>query len=289
MHIQIAKSLFGTTLFSLVVLLALFCPARASLAPEQVHLPSTQNKSITALPPGAAPAIVRAMQKDLPSAYRLKRDDKNYSMANPSHGIALNFTPDGLLVNKGGKRWGMRMTGFGYQGSITPVTTPRLSSVDGRMVYERDGISEWYLNSRWGVEQGFTVPTPPKGKQGLLVVEFLLSGDLQPSLDNNTLTFSDSSGTSYSTYSGLQVFDANDAPLPAWLTLNDKKLSIYVDETNGHYPLTIDPWVQAAKLTASDGGKFDSFGESVSISGDTIVVGAYGDDINIKRWLSICF
>ena len=38
--------------------------------------------------------------------------------------------------------------------------------------------------------------------------------------------------------------------------------------------------IQVAKLTASDGEAYDFFGKSVSISGDTIVVGAYGDDDN---------
>jgi hypothetical protein len=42
-----------------------------------------------------------------------------------------------------------------------------------------------------------------------------------------------------------------------------------------------DTWGQVAKLTASDGAGYDSFGSSVSISGDTVVVGAlYRDDDN---------
>ncbi len=39
-------------------------------------------------------------------------------------------------------------------------------------------------------------------------------------------------------------------------------------------------WVQQAKLTASDGAVVDFFGISVSISGDTAIVGAHGDDDN---------
>jgi hypothetical protein len=38
------------------------------------------------------------------------------------------------------------------------------------------------------------------------------------------------------------------------------------------------PYIQKAKLTASDGAEGDSFGWSVSISGDTVVVGARYDD-----------
>ena len=37
-------------------------------------------------------------------------------------------------------------------------------------------------------------------------------------------------------------------------------------------------WTQQAKLNASDGAKDDWFGYSVSVSGDTALVGAYGDD-----------
>jgi MYXO-CTERM domain-containing protein len=38
-------------------------------------------------------------------------------------------------------------------------------------------------------------------------------------------------------------------------------------------------WSEQAKLTASDGAAFDYFGSSVSVSGDTAVVGAYFDDV----------
>ena len=37
-------------------------------------------------------------------------------------------------------------------------------------------------------------------------------------------------------------------------------------------------WTEQAKLTASDGAAYDIFGITVSISGDTALVGAYGDD-----------
>ena len=39
-------------------------------------------------------------------------------------------------------------------------------------------------------------------------------------------------------------------------------------------------WTEQQKLTASDAGNLDYFGFSVSVSGDTAVVGAYGDDDN---------
>jgi hypothetical protein len=41
---------------------------------------------------------------------------------------------------------------------------------------------------------------------------------------------------------------------------------------------TDDSWSEQAKLTASDPAWWDYFGQSVSISGDMAIVGAYGDD-----------
>ncbi len=106
-----------------------------------------------------------------------------------------------------------------------------------------------------------------------------LSGDVQPSLKGNTLALADAGGSNIVNYTGLQVFDADSRTLPAHLTLVGSTLRIHVDDTHARYPVTIDPWIQKAKLTASDGSASDYFGESVAISGDTIVVGvAYDDD-----------
>lgn len=58
-------------------------------------------------------------------------------------------------------------------------------------------------------------------------------------------------------------------------------MRIVIDDTGSNYPLTVDPLLtsEVAKLTASDGGPDDYFGASVSVSGDTVVVGAYVDDV----------
>jgi hypothetical protein len=57
------------------------------------------------------------------------------------------------------------------------------------------------------------------------------------------------------------------------MDVHEEKLLLRTDDRRVRYPLVIDPWVQLAKLTASDGALGDSFG-AVSISGDTVVVGA---------------
>ena len=39
-----------------------------------------------------------------------------------------------------------------------------------------------------------------------------------------------------------------------------------------------ETWIQQAKLTASDAAAGDNFGVSVALSGDSALVGAFGDD-----------
>ena len=49
---------------------------------------------------------------------------------------------------------------------------------------------------------------------------------------------------------------------------------IRVDDRGAAYPLRIDPLIQQAELTGSDGAAGDLFGDSVAISGNTMAVGA---------------
>ena len=51
-----------------------------------------------------------------------------------------------------------------------------------------------------------------------------------------------------------------------------------VDDAGARYPLTIDPYFQGGKLTASGGATDDYFGLSLAIDGDIMVVGARDDN-----------
>ena len=55
-------------------------------------------------------------------------------------------------------------------------------------------------------------------------------------------------------------------------------LAVAVDPARGQCPAAPDSLNELAKLTASDGAADDSFGVSVSISGDVAVIGAWFDD-----------
>ncbi len=62
---------------------------------------------------------------------------------------------------------------------------------------------------------------------------------------------------------------------------NTAIVGAYDDDTKGSAYVFIrsgNSWNQQAKLTASDGATYDSFGYSVALSGDTVIIGAYGDN-----------
>ena len=55
---------------------------------------------------------------------------------------------------------------------------------------------------------------------------------------------------------------------------------INIDQGSAYvFTRTGSTWTEAAKLTASDGGPNDAFGVGVAMDGDTLVVGARGDDL----------
>lgn len=257
----------------------------ANVGPGQAGIPVNNQstgpgrpvESFSEFPPGSVPIIMQALQKDLPAAYHLQRDNNTFSMSNPSQGMRITFAPEGPHIETDEYTWSLTMSGLGYEGSVSSVAQARLVEDEGRMVYKRGNVEEWYINSGWGIEQGFTIHSRPAGK-GLenLVVEMQINGELQPSLGGKTLYLANVSGTVLSQYSDLQVFDAENNILPARFTLANNTLRILVDDSGAQYPITIDPWIQAAKLLPDDGEASDHFGDSVSISGDTIVVGAPG-------------
>lgn len=59
---------------------------------------------------------------------------------------------------------------------------------------------------------------------------------------------------------------------------------VFRRDTNGTpFDANDDLWVEQAKLLPSDGASFDYFGDCVEISGDTVLIGARGDDDNGSR------
>lgn len=85
-------------------------------------------------------------------------------------------------------------------------------------------------------------------------------------------------------YAGLRVWDAAGQEMKATMQATANKVWLDVVDETAVYPLTIDPtFVQRAKLSASDATYNNLFGESLAMSGDTIIVGASNAEVGGVR------
>ncbi len=178
------------------------------------------------------------------------------------------------------------LTRFGSFGAPQPVGTATLALDGNRVEYRRAGLTEWYVNSPDGLEQGFTVTNPPAGTEqtGKLLLEITAQGNLTPVLaeDGTALYFSLPNGQPLLRYGALQAHDAAGQILPALLELPSQPagscpaahtFQIIVSVSSSiSYPITIDPMLTGLPGSPS----WQSLGEasgarhgfSVSTAGD---------------------
>ncbi len=180
----------------------------------------------------------------------------------------------------------MELKGYGYEGNVQPVEAAVVRAHEERIFYDRGNITEWYVNGVLGLEQGFTIDAEPGREDSpnskTLAIELEVQGDLRPVWDEEgrTVDFIDSRGLAVLHYGKLRVFDATGAELPAFLALSGAKLRIRVEDTDAVYPITVDPLIfSQTKILPSDGAAEHWFGYSLSIDGDTAVVGQPGNTI----------
>ena len=232
------------------------------------------------LPVAAQHAISSAIGQDQ-SAYHAASAAAGVTLANPANGFTAQVQSGALHVSAGSDTWDMSLAGLGYGGAVQPVGTAQTSANGNRVDCNYGTIDEWYVNGPGGLEQGFTVaPLPQSDASGSLTVELALGGDLTGTVNaaGDGLTLTRPDGSAALGYTGLVAYDATGKTLPASLEVRadggHQDLLIHVNDAGAQGPITIDPFVQEAKLTASDGAAGDDFGNSVSISGNTVVVGA---------------
>ena len=221
-----------------------------------------------------------ALGRDDP-AYRVERTGAGFVARDPRQRLTTQFSVAGASVRSGQMVLGMRLLGYGYSSTLQVVRAPAPTASANSVLYRYGSLTEWYTNGPLGLEQGFTLTARPTGRRvGPLTLVLALSGDargvISPGRGVVTFSHSDSSLS----YRGLVVTDARGRTLNGWLQLRGRELLLRVDDTGAQYPLRIDPFIQQAKLTASDGAADDFLGDSVAVSGNTIVAGAPNAMVN---------
>ncbi len=253
------------------------------------------------LPLPAQAAISAALGRDDP-AYHAVAQGTGFHADNPQHALAADFTAEGVLVHTDETRWNLALSGYGYGNALSAVAAVAPQAGDNRVEYRRGALTEWYVNGPLGLEQGFTLearpalPSPVSGEgSGVrdqpLTFALTLSGDVSASVDpgGDGLTLRRADGAAALRYRGLTAYDATGQELRASLEpapvsfgrrgAGGEVILLRVDDARAHYPVVVDPFIEQAKLTASDGAASDLFGVSVAINGDTVVVGAHFDDV----------
>jgi hypothetical protein len=257
--------------------------AGISSAPESSTKKSASD--LSSLPPDAQGAISAALGKD-DSGYWLQLSAEGLRGENPRHALAAEFTKLGAEVRSHNLRWALAMRAYGYGDALHPVQAVAPQGNANRVEYRRDGVTEWYENGPLGLEQGFTLAhrpgrAPGKKNDKPMTLELALCGDLLASREQggSALELRGEDGRAVLRYSGLGARDASGRALRSWLDVRGGRLLVRVDDTGAKYPVVVDPWIQQAELTSSDGAASDNFGMSVAISGGTVVVGAPGHSV----------
>lgn len=178
----------------------------------------------------------------------------------------------------------LSLTAVGRDGIVIPVESASAELDGNKLELARGNVIEWYENDDRGLKQSFSIEVKPVAQVSELPLglEMTILSDLHSRVinDGQGVLFATNEGRVILKYEELLVWDANDKELPAHLGLENDILTIFVDDSDAVYPITIDPllYTEEAKLTASDGLAGDSFGFAVDICGNTAVVSAKGDD-----------
>jgi trimeric autotransporter adhesin len=285
----------ASSAFILLMLTLIAVPARAG---EPLTAAPADDASV---PKGLAPSDWSSIR----AAYEAGRHAVHADDAAPGHFVARNpaqqwltrFDGRGFSTtpNAGDWSWGLELVSYGRGDAQQAINgTACVQTSGGRVEYAwNPALIEWYINDQRGFEHGYTLRERPEGvngPDGMLHFTLAVRGDLIPSVSDNGRDVAFASATegvtaTALTYNNLKVFDADGVHLAASFqaittAAGTPALRLTIDDTHARYPITIDPVAQQAYLKASNTGTDDRFGQSVAVSGDTVVVGASHEDSN---------
>jgi glyoxylate utilization-related uncharacterized protein len=236
-----------------------------------------KGRGVGELPLEGRYAISAAMGREL-KAYHIEAKGDDLRSTNTAQSLTARFSLEGVEVGTGEGLLRLTLSAWGYGERLRVVEPARPQAVENRVEYRRGLLTEWYVNGPFGLQQGFTVEAAPPGGDGErpLRLSLALGGGLRAGLDQDRrgLVLHRGDGTAVLQYRGLTVTDAGGRQARSWLEVKGDVLLVNVDDKGMRYPLKIDPFIQTAKLTASDGAAGDQLGGSVAESGDVVVVGA---------------
>ena len=231
------------------------------------------------------PAVTATLQStgtsDMYEAIPGLSGERAYRLENPPHSMSAEFDTLGVSISSGNEgkwTWSLRFAGYARGRAVGPVEDAHLTADSNRVEYRYpDGVTEWYVNGPLGLQQviRFESRLLPS-VDGTLEVRMALSGDVTVEVNEGGASafLRSRGGRNTLRYGGLYAYDAAGVELGTRLEATSSGLSILVEDLGAQYPITIDPFIEKDYLSGSAEDPREKFGASVSISGDTVVVGA---------------
>ena len=172
----------------------------------------------------------------------------------------------------------VRTTAFGRPGGLIELETATVSADELRAELEHGAITEWFENRPEGLEQGWTIDSPPCG-EGPLQIALEFGGGFEFESDADALGGVLRRGEVTIPYRGLLAFDSRGTHLDARLVGTTDGLLISVDDAGAVYPVVVDP-VLNGPVWVAESNQIDAwFGISVAVIGD--VNGDGYDDVAV--------
>ncbi len=208
------------------------------------------------------------------------RGPRGFSAPNRAQDLRATLGPAGLQVTSRAPAaspegtWELRLTpvAWGRTPSLSPLPDAAPRAMGNRATFDRGVITEWYMNDDHGLEQGFTIASPPAGGDpgADLVLEIAIGGTVVGHLADSArgVVFADAGGRPVARYAGLSVADASGSEIPARLELAPGLIRIVVQDRDASYPLTIDPLLTSPSWTTESNQTSASYGISVATAGD---------------------
>ena len=196
-----------------------------------------------------------------------------FGASNAAHALALELRRDRMVVTpeSGELHWtlslGTRSVGRGTGAPQAP--RPESNVRDDRAELRRDTWSEWFVNTRRGVQQGWLLREAPPG-DGALRIELVMDSELSFHVNSDSRSghFVDASGTTRLGYGGLLAWDASGRSLAARLVNGSGGPIIEVDDREARYPVTVDPFLTGPAWQVEGDQPGARMGVAVASAGD---------------------
>lgn len=229
------------------------------------------------LPNSLLPAVAKSFGRDDPS-YHINSVDNTHSATTPRQGLETEFGAEGVFFKTDDDSLKLELSKLGRADQLSSVDQiSQVVAEDNRLQYKRGNVTEWYVNSPLGMEQGFTISQRPEGSSELVnVVLGLDMGNLNASESANgkSIQFTNSKGQEVMTYSKLYVYDAQGKELESSMKVSEEKIIIAYNDTGAQYPVVVDPLMEVQRILASNGNDDDEFGFCSAVYDTYAVVGA---------------